>query len=275
LHIINLEDYVAQELDRVSFFQQRRNWGWSTLILAILTAGAMTVTLLSHRLGWLAAALTGATTLAGGAFLYYEQAFRRHTRLRNQLGAGLRGQRFVARVLSCLDDSFYLVNNLKLPGRADDVDHVVVGPNGLFALETKHHRGRIFWQDGQWYQSKMSRSGILQPDEPIRDPVAQLKRNVAYLRSCINATNRPLSQRTGLWIEGAVVFTHPAASIDIPEDSLAAFPFPVLKIRDLPTHVAGHVPRRFFTAAEVRAIVDLLAHLEAPEWNKNGNPNGT
>jgi hypothetical protein len=101
-----------------------------------------------------------------------------------------------------------------------------------------------------------------------------LKRNVDYLRSCINATDRSLSQRTGLWIEGVVVFTHPAASLDIPEDTLAAFPFSVLKIRDLPTHVAGHVPRRFFTAAEVRAIVELLAHLEPPEWNKTGSPNG-
>jgi hypothetical protein len=275
LHVINLEDYVAQELDRVSFSQQRRHWGWSTLVLALLTSAAVALTLLTQRLGWLAAALAGATTLAAGAFLYYEQAFRRHTRLRNQLRAGLRGQRFLARVLSCLDDSFYLVNNLKMPGRADDVDHVVVGPNGLFALETKHHRGRIFWQDGQWYQSKMSRSGILQPDEPMRDPVVQLKRNVDYLRSCINTTNRSLSQRTGLWIEGAVVFTNPAASIDIPEDTLAAFPFPVLKIRDLPAHVAGHVPRRFFTAAEVRAIVDLLAHLEAPEWAKTDTSNGT
>lgn len=275
MHVINLEDYVAQELDRVTFLQQRRRWGWSALTLALLTCATVTLTLLTHRLGWLAAVLSSATALSGGAFAHYERAFRRHDRLRAQLRAGLRGQRFVARVLSCLDDSFYLVNNLKMPGRADDVDHVVVGPNGLFALETKHHRGRIFWQDGQWYQSKMSRNGILQPDEPMRDPVAQLKRNVDYLRSCINATDRVLSQRTGLWIEGAVVFTHPAASLDIPEETLATFPFPVLKIRDLPAHIAGHVPRRFFTAAEVRAIVELLAHLEPPEWAQTSSPNGT
>ena len=275
MRTIDLEDYVAQQLDRVAFHRQRRQWGWSTLLLAALAVAALAVALWAQRLGWLAAGLAALTALSGSILVYYERAYRRNSRLRGQLRAGLRGQRFLVKVLDCLDDSYYLVNNLKLPGRADDVDHLVVGPNGLFALETKHHRGRIFWRDGQWYQSKMSRNGRLQPDEPMRDPVAQLKRNVDYMRSCINATNHDLSQRTGLWIEGAVVFTHPGASVDIAAGTLAAFPFPVLKIRDLPAHIAEHVPRRAHTAAEVRAIVDLLAHLEAPEWAKTGSPNGT
>ena len=88
----------------------------------------------------------------------------------------------------------YLLNNLSLPGRADDVDHMVVGPNGIFALETKNHRGRIFWREGQWYQAKVSRKGHPQPEEPIRDPSQQIKRNVDYLRSCINHTDPALSQ---------------------------------------------------------------------------------
>jgi hypothetical protein len=212
LRIIDFEDHVAQELARASLIPQRRWLRWSTLILAALLGLGLLVTLVEHRLWWLALALGALTLLSGAGLAYYGGLYRKQNRLRGQLQAGLKGQRLLTTVLACLDDSYYLINNLKLPGRADDVDHLLVGPNGIFALETKHHRGRIFCHNGQWYQSKMSRGGHLQPDEPIRDPVQQLKRNVDYLRTCINHTDRTLSKRTGLWIEGAVVFTHPSIS---------------------------------------------------------------
>jgi hypothetical protein len=200
--------------------------------------------------------------LSAGALGYFEWAYHRHSQLRDQLRAGLRGQRLLPQVLVALDDSYYLINNLKLPGRADDIDHVVVGSNGIFALETKHHRGRIFWRDGQWYQAKMSRSGRLQPETPIRDPARQLKRNVDYLRTCINRTDRALSRRTRLWIEGAVVFTHPAVSLDLPPAVLEELPFPVLRARELPAHIVGHVPRWPYSKADLRQIVSMLGHLQ-------------
>jgi hypothetical protein len=272
LRIIDFEDHVAQELARASLIPQRRWLRWSTLILAALLGLGLLVTLVEHRLWWLALALGALTLLSGAGLAYYGGLYRKQNRLRGQLQAGLKGQRLLTTVLACLDDSYYLINNLKLPGRADDVDHLLVGPNGIFALETKHHRGRIFCHNGQWYQSKMSRGGHLQPDEPIRDPVQQLKRNVDYLRTCINHTDRTLSKRTGLWIEGAVVFTHPAASVDLPEHIASTLPFPVLKIRELPAHIAGHVPRRPHTKSEIREIVSLLGHLHPPKgpWT-NGN----
>jgi hypothetical protein len=264
LRIIGLDDHVANELTRVTFDAQRR---WLPRIagaLAVLTVLALLLALVGFLPPWLAA-LFGTLALAlGGAIAYYEWSYRRHNVLRAQLRAGLRGQRLLPRILSNLDDDYYLINNLELPGRADDIDHIVVGPNGIFALETKNHRGRIYWRDGQWYQAKMSRSGRPQPEMEIRDPVQQLKRNVDYLRSCINYTNRTLSRRTALWIEGVVVFTHPAVSLDLPEEVVTSLPFPVLRARDLPAHLLGHIPRRRHNKAEVRQIVGLLAHLEPP-----------
>jgi hypothetical protein len=167
-------------------------------------------------------------------------------------------------ILDPLDDTYYLINNLKLPGRADDIDHIVVGPNGIFALETKNHRGRIFLRHAQWYQAKVSRGGRPQPEEPIRDPTLQLKRNVDYLRSCINRTNPELSRRTRLWIEGAVVFTHPAVSLDLPQTALETLPFPALRARDLASHMLRNVPRRPYTKADVRQIVSMFGHLQTP-----------
>jgi hypothetical protein len=262
LRIIDFDDHIADELARVSYTPQRRWLRSITLGLALLGAMAFLSALITGRFWWLVLLLVAAAVLSGAALGYYEWTYHRHGSLRGQLRAGLRGQRLLPQVLAGLDDHYYLLNNLKLPRRADDLDHILVGPNGIFALETKNHRGRIYLRDGQWYQSKVSRRGRLQPESPIRDPSRQLKRNVDYLRSCINRTDLALSRRTGLWIEGAVVFTHPAVSLDLPPVALATLPFPVLRGRDLPAHVAEHVPRRRFSKIEIRQIVDMLAHLQ-------------
>src|SRR5205807_9388303 len=50
-----------------------------------------------------------------------------------QLMMGLSGERQVGRVLaSDLPQDYVLINGLKLPRGAGDIDHLVVGPSGLF-----------------------------------------------------------------------------------------------------------------------------------------------
>ena len=265
MRVINFEDYVAQQLARASFSAQRRGLRWALLILGLLTLAFAAGALFVGQLIWPAWILGMLTLSAAGILVFYEWRFKSAMVLRNQLRAGLRGQRRLAKLLSPLDDSYYLINNLELPGRADDIDHLVVGTNGIFALETKNHRGRIFWQDGQWYQAKISRSGRPQPAESIRDPTRQLKRNVDYLRGCINATDPELARRTRLWIEGAAVFTHPAVTIDLPRKVKRRLPFPVFRAQDVPAFIRGHTARQRLTNADVREIVSMFGHLKPPE----------
>jgi hypothetical protein len=273
LRTIDFEDHVAHELARASYSSQRLWLRRISLGLAALGVLGMVGTVITSQLWWLALLLLTAAALSAAALGYYEWTYRKHGPLRSQLRAGLRGQRRLPQVLSGLDDSYYLLNNLKLPGRADDLDHILVGPNGIFALETKNHRGRIYWRDGEWYQSKMSRQGHPQPETPIRDPSQQLKRNVDYLRSCINQTDPVLSHRTQLWIEGAAVFTHPAVALDLPPAVQTTLPFPVLRARDLPAYIAQHVPRRRFSKTEVRQIASMLAHLRPASPGQSVNRN--
>lgn len=264
MHVIRFEDYVAQELARAGFDRQRQRLRRATLVLGLLAFLTVMLSLFARRFLGLAGVLGVAALLSAGGLVYYQRAYQQGAGTRGQLRAGLRGQQLLTRILVSLDDRYYLLNNLRLPGWSDDVDHVVVGPNGVFVLETKHHRGRIFWRDGEWLQQKISRNGHLQPERPMRDPVRQLKRNVDYLRGCINSTDPVLARRAGLWMEGAAVFTHPAVSLDLPQDLLDGLPFPVLRGRDLPAHIAAHVPRRPYSRADVHRIVSLFGHLEAP-----------
>jgi hypothetical protein len=236
-------------------------------LLGLLTTLGLILGLLTGRgsvLVWLPAALT---LLSASVLAIYEWQYHSQQGLRNTLKAGLRGQRKAVEILSLLNDDYYLINNLKLPGRADDVDHLVVGPNGIFAIESKNHRGRIFFEDGQWYQSKTSQGGRPQPKEAIRDPTQQLKRNIDYLRACINETDPALSRRVRLWVEGAVAFTHPAVSLDLHPSLHNTLPFPVLRARDLPPHILDHVPRRPLSKVEVREVISMFGHLRPPRWN--------
>jgi hypothetical protein len=54
---------------------------------------------------------------------------------------GARGEEEIGRVLEGLGDGWFSLHDIST-GRGN-IDHVVIGPAGLFTIETKSHRGRI------------------------------------------------------------------------------------------------------------------------------------
>lgn len=260
-----MKDHVAEELERANMVLQRRYWRRAVLLLGPLALLATILVAVTGQPAWPALALVALALVSALGMIYTNVRYARNDTRRAQLDAGLRGQREMVRILSALDDSYYLVNNLGLPRRGDDVDHLVVGPNGIFALETKHYSGRIYCRGGKWYQAKTSRGGLAEPEKPIRDPARQLKRNVDYLRACIKRTDPGLSRRTRLWIEGIVVFSHPRVSLDLSEAVRQGLPFPILQPHELVAQIRGHVPRhRGLSRGDVSRLVSMFAHLQAP-----------
>lgn len=90
---------------------------------------------------------------------------------------GARGEEWVARALSFLPATYRVYHGLHMPavllGRSTDYDHVVVGPSGLFLIETKNWNGRIVIRDGQvLYDGQV-------PDRP---PLKQVKEAASALR---------------------------------------------------------------------------------------------
>jgi hypothetical protein len=90
---------------------------------------------------------------------------------------GARGEEHVAAVLSGLPAGFHVFHGLDggggllMSGRGD-IDHAVVGPTGLFVIETKCWQGRVACRDGQ-----VRVDGRL----PGRDPVAQVRQVARHL----------------------------------------------------------------------------------------------
>ncbi len=115
----------------------------------------------------------GAGFLALAGVMAWSVTFGRH-RLESFL-KGARGEEWVARALSFLPASCRVYHGLtSASGRLGaDYDHVVVGPTGIFLIETKSWNGRITVRDGRvWYDGK----------EPDRPPLEQVKGAAAELR---------------------------------------------------------------------------------------------
>ncbi len=79
---------------------------------------------------------------------------------------GARGEEMVAGELARLGSEWTVFNGLLLPdGR--DIDHVAVGPQGVFVVETKHWRGEVTVEGGQ----------ILAEGRPLsKSPITQVRR---------------------------------------------------------------------------------------------------
>ncbi|MFU8780115.1 MAG: nuclease-related domain-containing protein [Kiritimatiellia bacterium] len=83
---------------------------------------------------------------------------------------GARGEELAARTLATLPQEYTVLHGIMMKGGlrdlegGADIDHVVVGPNAVFAIETKHWHGDITC-DG----TELLQDGVL----PDRDPIEQ------------------------------------------------------------------------------------------------------
>jgi len=89
---------------------------------------------------------------------------------------GARGEEQVARELMFLPAGFVIFNGLSPAGRSGDFDHVVVGPPGVFLVETKNWAGKITVEHGRV---------LYNGEEPDRPPLEQVKSAARALTSII------------------------------------------------------------------------------------------
>ncbi len=96
-------------------------------------------------------------------------------RLGNYL-KGAKGEEWVAHELSFLGPAYTVFNGLRLGGGKQNFDHVIVGPPGVFVVETKNWKGSVAFRDGKLYAD--GREPSRPPLRQVKDATAEL---VAYL----------------------------------------------------------------------------------------------
>ncbi|WP_235779928.1 nuclease-related domain-containing protein [Sinomonas notoginsengisoli] len=62
--------------------------------------------------------------------------------------AGAVGEMRVARALAKLGPEWHVLHSIPVGTRGADIDHLVVGPGGVFTLNTKNHAGKDVWVAG-------------------------------------------------------------------------------------------------------------------------------
>ena len=142
--------------------------------------------------------------------------------------AGLTGQESVENVLSLLSDEWNLINNFKMPHKKCDIDHLLIGPKGIFLLETKNYHGKIECDGDYWNYTKTGRNGGIYKGH-INNPSKQLKRNVWELRKYLEKKMIDVEKgKFPYWIQGILVFTNIHNELNLQGETVV-----ILKTRQL------------------------------------------
>jgi len=107
--------------------------------------------------------------------------------------AGMIGEQKVTRTLSAaLSDEYSIFIDVKLESMVSgNIDHIVVGPTGIFVIETKNYKGKISYYGDNW-----EGVGRRSPSRQARINAMRIKKVLAS-SSCLKS--KPF------WIQGIVV----------------------------------------------------------------------
>ena len=139
-------------------------WGLWPLFLGAAALGFAVATAAFGRFTWGLAVLAAALVWNG---LWLMRGLRRVERFFK----GARGEERVSGILAGLPDAYHVFNDF-VAGR-EHIDHVVVGPAGVFAVETKFWRDEVTVEEGY-----VLRAGRM----PDRDPLVQVRREADLVR---------------------------------------------------------------------------------------------
>lgn len=169
-------------------------------------------------------------------FYYYLRKYRIYR-------GGWEGEVRVAKLLNAkLSDDYYLINDVYFHDGNGDIDHIVLGPNGLFVIETKNWSGRITCNGDEWYRQNRHKKS-----DSASSPSRQVKRNAARVKNAIETseTLRPLR----IWVDGIVVFTNNHADLHMNYPTI-----PILKLHELPNYITSYRSRNNYSSQQLQTI---------------------
>ncbi len=192
---------------------------------------------------FLAAVVVGA--LAGGHALKVKQ----NRREEKHVQWGVQGEREMNRVLEeTLDKTHYVINDFVVRSgrKSAQVDHVIISPNGIFAIETKNWGGHVEGDENEDQWTQQSRSGLT----PLArsNPIRQARRHVEFIEA-------KLRQSGITWpdVRGLVVFTSPKATWYVHHATQE-----ILKPEEAARGIARFKGSRTYSEEEVTAVVNMF-----------------
>ena len=139
------------------------------LFLGVFVAGFAVAVVIFADIVW------GVSLLAATA-VYSGWSLTKGLRHTERFFKGARGEERVSGILKSLPDAYHVFNDFVAGGK--HVDHVVAGPAGVFAVETKYWRGEVTVEDGHI---------LLDGQLPDRDPLAQARKEAQLVKATLAA----------------------------------------------------------------------------------------
>ena len=225
-----------------------RNQTWKNLAAAILCIAIFGVILLfvasqvlyfRLSLGTHEAVLLLVSLVPLAAFYFYMGRYHVYS-------GGFEGEKRVAKSLtSSLGNDYYLINSMTFANSHGDIDHIVLGPNGVFVIETKNWSGRITCQGDNW--QRRNRRG----NNAFSSPSMQAKKNAAKVKKAIetSATLKPLR----IHVEPIVVFANNHADLQLNYPTVT-----ILKLYELANFIRSHESPSHHSRQQLELIAKQL-----------------
>ena len=156
-------------------------------------------------IGLAAPLLVGRSMFALPVALALLLAVRKIVRSLKRVRKGRLGEALVTRLLSHLSDEYWLINDVSLKSTKGNIDHVLIGPCGVVAIETKRLSGRIRCEGDRWWINGIPRRSISR----------QATRGAQAIKYFL--VDRYPALRSGAlrFVEAVVVFTDPRSELDV------------------------------------------------------------
>ncbi len=174
-----------------------------------------------------------------------------------QYRKGKTGETLIKETLEELNNRYSLVNDVMLSESYGNIDCIILGHNGIFAIESKNYDGKLICNGDEWhrhYEGGLTISMRGRPywkpsrDYSIGSPSKQVKRNAVKLKQFIQKIfKKPI------WVEGIVVFTNPNAELELNNPTV-----PVLKVEELYNFIKYKKSRIKFSPKELESIGKLI-----------------
>jgi hypothetical protein len=152
----------------------------------------------------------------------------------------------VAEALKTLGDDYIVFNDIVLPDSKGNVDYLLIGANGIFAIEIKNYSGVVKCAGDEWFVG----------GKPVKSLSKQAKRNSIAVRGCLAKLFS--SSPTGLpYIVPLLVFLGSRRKIKLLKPTLA-----VLGLDELVEFIRNRESKRPITLDEKHAMVHHLQLLQ-------------
>jgi membrane protein DedA with SNARE-associated domain len=155
--------------------------------------------------------------------------------------AGLEGEKHTAHQLKYVGKEYRVFNRrrVRIGQHVQEFDHIVVGPNGVFHIDSKHWSGEI-----EFSEKGVTRSNS---ESKAEDPTGQMYRHEFVLKELLR------HHQVKAELIGVICFTHPSCSI------IGKSPaFETLKADRLLHLIKTYRVRKTLTAEEVQFIARLI-----------------